>query len=556
MDTRFEGVLIVPASWNRTVTIGVFMVRVFEIVLDIPDRAMRARPSQTAATQRSHAALHAQTQWIAALSAMQGVKRLSQRDETLTVCCLDHDRMLADQGWQVALETSSAGHHVKVSRHSAYSPGVAILESVHEFAAPLATDALSPAAFDGAPQVLKDAVAAAGELSLAAKFSAERMRWQWSVEGAPVVDILLEQVVPSAASDWPAHREVRLATSCNEDQANTHVQTLFGIANQLIDNLPVFPALGTVCERMCRGDSPMDTTPVRASPVDLGGATTPHAALIAICGNLAEHWFGNDAGVRDATTMEFVHQMRVAQRRLRTAMRIFPEWADEAWDAHIAVDLKWLGSVLGDARDWDVFADSTLPALADADVDPSNWTHVRERANARRLEMRERAQEALCSPRYARLALAWLQWLGALPARGEPAAVKQRSLHAYARKRVRKYYRRLISAPKLTALDERARHQERIQAKRLRYTLEFFESISSPKTRGETAKTLARMQSVLGDGNDAAVALSYLELLDAEPYVHGFARGWCEAAKRYTAAEGERLLRTLRKPKITGGNAA
>jgi CHAD domain-containing protein len=90
----------------------------------------------------------------------------------------------------------------------------------------------------------------------------------------------------------------------------------------------------------------------------------------------------------------------------------------------------------------------------------------------------------------------------------------------------------------------------RINAKYLRYTLEFFAPITSRRTRMDTARTLGRLQSVLGDGNDAAVALRFLEGMHAEPYQLGFARGWCEAVKRYTAKEGERLLRDLRPPKI------
>ena len=71
------------------------------------------------------------------------------------------------------------------------------------------------------------------------------------------------------------------------------------------------------------------------------------------------------------------------------------------------------------------------------------------------------------SARYAQLALAWLEWLSGLPLREPPATAADTSLRAYAQKRVHKYYKRLISAPKLTALfsTESARHKERIQAK-------------------------------------------------------------------------------------------
>ena len=65
-------------------------------------------------------------------------------------------------------------------------------------------------------------------------------------------------------------------------------------------------------------------------------------------------------------------------------------------------------------------------------------------------------------------------------------------------------------------------------------------------------RKLTRLQTVLGDGNDATVALRFLEAMEVEPYQLGFARGWCEAVKRYTAREGERLLGELPRPKVSG----
>ncbi|CAB3785332.1 hypothetical protein LMG28614_02106 [Paraburkholderia ultramafica] len=123
-------------------------------------------------------------------------------------------------------------------------------------------------------------------------------------------------------------------------------------------------------------------------------------------------------------------------------------------------------------------------------------------------------------------------------------------LHDFAETRVRKHFKRLIGAPALTSLDAAARHRQRIEVKRLRYALEFFEPITSEKTRRTVAKTLVRIQGALGDGSDAATALRFFERLDLTPYQQGFARGWCEAVNRCTAQEGERLLRTLGTPKI------
>jgi CHAD domain-containing protein len=311
--------------------------------------------------------------------------------------------------------------------------------------------------------------------------------------------------------------------------------------------------LADAFDRECRIDVPRDDAPARARAIDLDGARTPHRALLAIECNIANQWFGNEAAVRDAPDVEFIHQMRVAQRRLKTATKMFPAWIDGMWTTRVEPRFKWLSDLLGDARDWDVFTDSTLPELTQADVDAAAWDATREAAERRRVDARARVQEAMRSPAYAELALAWLEWISDLSLRGTPEKERGRSLRKYVSKRIEKHYKRVTHETKLTALDAASRHKVRIHAKRLRYTIEFFEPIVSHKTRRDVSKTLSRMQSVLGDGNDAVVALHFLEELDVPPYQLGFARGWCEALKRHTAKEGERLLMDLSRPKVASG---
>ena len=547
--------------------IGEFMVRVLEIVLDIPEPAARVWSALRERSHRAHAADRLDATLVKVLAglpqvvcAMRGAAsgdRSSAVAGSMTITRFDRDGTLAASGLQVQLDDAAGERRVMVSQLAPYSPGVTLRETRYAapYEGPPAGGALPGAALTGAPETLRHRLAAAGDLLPVTTLAFERNRWQWRSADGGVVDIVFDHRTTATEAAALLQRELRLTTPYVEDAVGASLAALFALANQLVAALPAFPVLRTALDRVCAGSGAPEPAPARAVPIDLAGVSTPHAALTVIGGNLADHWFGNDAGVRDAVSTEFVHQMRVAQRRLRTAIRIFPHWADDLWKTRIAPDLKWLGGILGEARDWDVFVDSTLPALAAADADGARWNSTRETADAQRLEVRERAQAAVGSTRYAQLALAWLEWLSALSLRKPPAKATDVSLCAYARKCVNRYYKRLISAPKLTAIDDAARHKERIQAKYLRYTLEFFESIAAPKTRGECAKTVSRMQTVLGDGNDVAVALRYLEQLNVEPYQAGFARGWCEASKRYTAQEGERLLRSLRKPKITGGEA-
>jgi CHAD domain-containing protein len=528
------------------------MVRALEIVLEIvcpsprDGTADRRNPRDRTGAALAKALADALPQLVAA----------SAEKEPVTTVTFDHDARLTCAGWRVAVETCGDRQQVVVSSREACTPGITTLTSV--FGAPLDASGFATSLFDAAPEPFREALAAAGAPVPSAGLRGERSRWRWvrdGIEAELVLDAGLHDPDGAGkATPWLNELRVRAPWPEETDDAPV-VDALFACAHDLVDAVPLgFRAFVRTTDALARaaaGELAGDGEAVRAEPVDLRGVSTAEAALVVIGRNISAQWFGNDASVRDSTRTEFIHQMRVAQRRLRTAMRIFPHCQDETWATRIKPDLKWLGGLLGDARDLDVFVESTLPALVAADTDAARWDAVRAEADAARLAARARAREALASPRYAHVALAWLEWLAAL-ARRTRAGGAARPLRAHAVQRVRRYYSRLAATQKLTSIDESSRHLARINAKYLRYTLEFFESIISRRTRTETVRALAGLQTVLGDGNDAAVALRLLQMMEVEPYQIGFARGWCEAVKRYTAKEGERLLRELRKPKVRG----
>lgn len=547
------------------------MDRVLEIVLDvvIPAAPDKKISRAAAASAVSEAAARPESSPLAArlCADLPALAALPDPRERVTTAAFDRGDALARLGWRVAVESRGDTQCVVVSKRRVHTPGVTAVTPIFE--APLDARGIAVALFDAAPAPFREALATADDLSPSATLVATRSGWQWPREGIDVLLTLDEDVheppAPpraeeeadgpngAAAAAVPDLHELRLSAPWPDGQdEGPIVDALFSCAGDLIAALPAFVRMTDALERAASGSVAGDTEAVHADAVDLAGVTTAHAALVAIGRNISAQWFGNDAGVRDSASGEFIHQMRVAQRRLRTAMRIFSRWRDETWTTRIEPELKWLGGLLGDARDRDVFVDTTLPALAAADVEPGRWGAIRDEANAQRLASRARLREALASPRYALAALAWLQWLDSLARRAHAIGEEGHSLHRHAKKRVRRYYEKLASTQKLTAIDEASRHRARINAKYLRYTIEFFATLTSRRTRVDVVRRVARLQGVLGDGNDAAVALRYLERMDAEPYQLGFARGWCEAVKRYTAKEGERLLRELGEPKVQG----
>ncbi|ELW9447258.1 CHAD domain-containing protein [Burkholderia cenocepacia] len=492
--------------------------------------------------------------------------RMRRGHERVTIepCQIEEAERSPGASWWTWVESNAHGTRVVASRTRTFAPGVTqreLFDAEHAgivVATPLpvpatagATDADAPPAaeIDGVAPNTDEARAQASALRLVS----ERRRGRWADDSGVVVEMTLDDITLHGGGEPPRrYVELRLAAPDWETVAarTAALHALFAAARELSGAWPAFVQLTSVIDRVCAG-GPVAATLVKAQPVDLTGIRTQRAALFALSGDITAQWLGNECGVLDRDDPEFVHQMRVALRRLRTLMRFFPRFTDRQWKDTLGVDLRWLAKLLGTVRDWDVFATESLPALIAADGGGSDWDGTLDAARAQSMAARVELRQALHSARYARLTLGWLEWLSALAlpaADGDDAP----SLRRHAIKRVRRLFGHLYGSPSLTSLDTAARHQVRIDAKRLRYALEFFASLASRRTRTETVKTLARVQSVLGEANDAMVALHHLEQLAAPPYQLGFVRGYGAALEQRAARDAETLLASLRPPKLDG----
>ncbi|MBR8209771.1 CHAD domain-containing protein [Burkholderia cenocepacia] len=483
---------------------------------------------------------------------------------TLEPCQIEEAERSPGASWWTWVESNAHGTRVVASRTETFAPGVTqreLFDAEHAgivVATPLPVPATAGAADADAPPAAEiDGVAPdtdeARAQASALRLVSERRRGRWADDSGVVVEMTLDDITLHGGGEPPRrHVELRLAAPDWETVAarTAALHALFAAARELSGAWPAFVQLTSVIDRACAG-GPVAAVLVKAQPVDLTGIRTRRAALFALSGDVTAQWLGNECGVLERDDPEFVHQMRVALRRLRTLMRFFPRFTDRQWEDTLGVDLRWLAKLLGTVRDWDVFATESLPALIAADGGGSAWDGTLDAARAQSMAARVELRQALHSARYARLTLGWLEWLSALAlpaADGDDAP----SLRRHATKRVRRLFGHLYGSPSLTSLDTAARHQVRIDAKRLRYALEFFASLASRRTRTETVKTLARVQSVLGEANDAMVALHHLEQLAAPPYQLGFVRGYGAALEQRAARDAETLLASLRPPKLDG----
>ncbi|GAA4412253.1 CYTH and CHAD domain-containing protein [Fodinibacter luteus] len=261
---------------------------------------------------------------------------------------------------------------------------------------------------------------------------------------------------------------------------------------------------------------------------------------------LAEHLVvlkEHDAGLRGET----VHRLRIAARRLRSALTTYrPMFVPGAVDA-LREELRWLGGALSEARDSEVLR-GHLDALVTDEPPATAHTRLRERIDndldqAHRAA-RAAAVEAVSSERYRRLVRSLDAVTEAPPLRPRASKRARKALPRLLERDARRL-RRAAKAARRThgpTTREEALHEVRKKAKRLRYAAE-----SATPVLGKRGKRLAqrakKVQDALGAHQDTVASRAWLEELaaraDRDPAV-AFGAGRLHAREEQRAEAAER----------------
>ncbi|SEP07076.1 CYTH and CHAD domain-containing protein [Nitrosovibrio sp. Nv6] len=318
---------------------------------------------------------------------------------------------------------------------------------------------------------------------------------------------------------------------------------LFQLALDLLHTVPLRLENVSKAERgytLASGDKP---PPLRAAPVQLFTEMNVSEAFKAIAWNCLNHLHSNEPGMLECRDVEYLHQMRVALRRERSAFSIFSKAFSKSAFSPLAQDLKWLSRQLRPARDWDVFVTGTLNDVCAHFPELPEMLALREQCEAIWRGHNENARNAVESRHYTEMMLKLGAWLSAeswiaqpgpaasgagtgTASRAPPVKEFAETLLAHRHRQIKKYGRKLanLGAPELHAI--------RILVKKQRYAAEFFGGLYSHKKTKRYIKSLAALQDILGKMNDTAVIerlLSELPVSQDKNGMHeaiGIVRGW------------------------------
>ncbi len=216
----------------------------------------------------------------------------------------------------------------------------------------------------------------------------------------------------------------------------------------------------------------------------------------------------NLPGARADLDSEFLHDLRVAVRRTRSALSqikgVFPEEAVEKFRERFA----WIGQLTGPTRDLDVYLlgfddyRNSLPEALQPDLDPLRDFLIDHQQAAQRAMVRK-----LNSPHFHTLLKEWRAFLSAQDDPEQTAPHAHKPIGKLASKRIYRTFRQVLEEglaihPKAPP---EALHELRKSCKKLRYLLEFFQSLYPAERIKPLIKSLKGLLDNLGDYQDLEV---------------------------------------------------
>ena len=292
-----------------------------------------------------------------------------------------------------------------------------------------------------------------------------------------------------------------------------------------------------------------DRLPVRAQPAGIGAGMPARVAFRAIVTAGLTHLRGNVPAGRGRLAFEFLHQIRVALRRLRSGVEIFAPLLGAAEVGRLERGFKSLGKKLGPARNWDVLITEILPQFARergefsrinaALQKPHSVAALRARRTVDSTQLRrlQRDLEQLASRENRPARLNDLAARAILDAPVEDFAY---SLLEHRYKQLRKRGRGIGGQ------SSRDLHRLRIAVKRLRYATEFFGDLFDRRAAHDFRARLVRLQDILGAMNDA-VTSSELIARERDAFRKAHASGARESLLAWLDRRPTMLKRELKR---------
>ena len=354
-------------------------------------------------------------------------------------------------------------------------------------------------------------------------FTTDFTRLAWIVEPAPGsrIEVALDRGRIESRGHREALAEVELELLSGPETA------LFALARQLDGLLGERQALHPLAASKAERGYALFTghlgAPTKSRLHPLSGKLTPVDAFRQAALDCLQVLQANEAGIMGGADPEYLHQARVAVRRLRCLFKLFATSLPADFLDQWVPAWRQLSRDLGQVRDWDVLLSETLPPLLTVFPGLLELERLQKRIAASRESGHRQLVRRLKAPAYSRQLLDFATDLFALEGN---ASV---SLADYAPRRLHRRQGKALRLARALAdqhADPHQAHQLRIACKKLRYALDWLPTEAGGKRQVRQRQALVRLLEHLGRLNDLARAKDLLAPL--QPQKPGLVQAWIE----------------------------
>lgn len=345
--------------------------------------------------------------------------------------------------------------------------------------------------------------------ALGPAFEVDVERTSFSLETpAGTIEASFDKGSIAAQGETLGVRELELELKSGEPSA------LFNLAHAFVSQAPLRLSLISKAERghlLARGAW---GRAAKSSTPRLDKDSSCRQAFREICRTCLHDFHLNVPVFEAADSAEGIHQGRVAIRRLRAALTFFKPLVFDTAYPRTRGELKWLAGLLGAARDLDVLQAGLQPLVCGTEAGARARKLVKD-CEAKRLRAHQAIVEALDSERGRAMLLDVAAWIEDGPWQSQPSSLAEKPIQGFARTRLKGRWKALVKRGKdFAKLGSAARHQIRIEAKKMRYMAEFFVPVQGiardRKHLQALIETCERLQSSLGAVRDREAMAEFL----------------------------------------------
>ena len=296
---------------------------------------------------------------------------------------------------------------------------------------------------------------------------------------------------------------------------NGEAGAVYRFALRLHAENPLSMMIDSPATRGFRRASETLPAPQKAVSIKLSAATSGTEAFARLAASCLEHLLGNQPAAL-AGSVEGIHQMRVAIRRLRALLRLYKPALGPRRLEHFDKELKRIGRIFGQARDWDVFCTELLPQAGRQTDLVDAVTSLKAAAEHRRHATREAFMTECRSQKYTATVLALAAW--AADGRERPdrlgRAKLARKLQSLAPRWLDRLARKVEARGQNMPHDDDAQlHELRKSIKTLRYGIELTGRLFPRAKTRIYQKRCKALQATLGLINDSSTSVELARTL-------------------------------------------